>query len=188
MEDLPDEALGRIITFAPTDDPPGDPGGRLCSLELVSRRWRSAVRGGSAREAWEVACRRRFPGAPRARTRDDFRFLCSPVAQSAARVVQRVVCRSALSEFAAKSLAPCCVCGVRWSPQEERCELSTCPFVFSKHRRHSLYSKFFVCRPCGERFPERAMGAFHCSHDRNRVSLAACFKCAGECDGSIHGW
>ena len=28
------------------------------------------------------------------------------------------------------------------------------------------------------------MGPFHCSHDRE--SLTACFKCAGDCDGSIH--
>ena len=182
--DLPNEAWVRILSYAVQ---PSNRGDSLCFFELISNQWKDIVQGDSARGEWELACQQKFPGS-NAHTRDDYLFLLTPTAQSAARVIQRAMCRFKKIQVQGRywsfpemelSLTPCCICGVRWSLSDERCEVSSCPF-----RRVLAASKFFVCEPCGNCQPDRAMGIFNCSHDRE--SFTACFKCAGECDGSVH--
>lgn len=175
MEDLPNEALGRIISFAVCSN---NQGGSLYSFELVCPRWKVIMRGEGVKSVWELACQQKFFPGSEACSRDEYLFLHTPVAQSAARVIQRAMYRDKIITGYApyqirEQLNSCCICGVRWSLVWQRCYVSSCPFR----------SRFFACGPCGHRFQDKAMGSFNCSHLKG--SLVACFKCSGECDGSM---
>ena len=199
MDELPSDAIGSILTFA-VEKCPNKLGARMCSFALVSKRWKAIVRGEYSGDAWELVRRQEFPGSM-IRSHAEYMFLYQPNVQSAARVIQRALCRLSYIksmgdygvawEQTALEVIPCCVCGVRWTGAGNSCELPSCPFIPQSVRNRGypdrffqVQSRFFVCRSCGFRFPELAMGSFYCRHERE--SFLACFKCAGECDGSLH--
>ena len=181
MADLPSSVIGRIIAYA-VEPHPVTLGSRMCAFELVSASWRSAIHAPDS-EAWRLICKLEFPGSTAA-TRTDYHNLRHPATQSAARVIQRAIYRrfGRRNRYCLPSVA-CIVCGVRWGYRHEQCELSSCPFIFSRYRysRNLESSNRFVCEPCGERYPDKAMGSFYCPCDRE--TLEACFKCKGTCDG-----
>ena len=178
MADLPSSVIGRIIAYA-VEPLLTTLGSRMCAFELVSTSWRSAIHAPDSIEAWRLICKLEFPGSTAA-TRTDYHNLRHPATQSAARVIQRAISRRFCERSRFLLSAACIVCGVRWGYGYDLCELWTCPFIPSRYRypRNFESSELFVCKPCGERYPDKAMGDY-CYHE----SLQVCFKCKGTCDG-----
>ena len=177
LNDLPPAVLVTIFNFA-LEEPPG---ARLSVLELVCRYWRDTICGASCSAIWRKICRDRYPGSG-AVTRKEYHSLCQPMVQSAARIIQRTLCRwKAAKDYGLLSTdiwpAVCSVCGVRVS-YGDGCEVIHCPFRSFRNAQ----SKMFVCSHCGTRRPDRAMSVSY--SPTRRELLRACFHCKGP----FHGW
>jgi hypothetical protein len=164
IQSLTPEIHDKIFSYATNDTK------SLLSLGLVNKEWQSIV--SEASESWIILCQIRFPGSS-AQSRIDYKFLLSTRVQSAARIIQRFLCKIdcdkatwwrrpldvPLSPF---SIVPCCVCGVRFDLRMlNTCWIGTC-------RR-----KFSICGCCEAKCPEwgmgRAVGV--------RARVPACFGC-----------
>mmetsp|Transcript_7997 Transcript_7997/g.12242 ORF Transcript_7997/g.12242 Transcript_7997/m.12242 type:complete len:212 (-) Transcript_7997:744-1379(-) len=178
------DALGHILAFAPANDLACEKklGTQLCSFELVSKRWKEILSSSVGGNAWKLACEQDFLGSS-AQSREEYFFCLQPVAQSAARVIQRALSkhrfarRMCWSGFIGRDLInTCCICGVRCS--FNRCKLRWCPFIplsdLISLPYHMRGSEFFVCGPCGDLHPDRALSGVVL----DRETYTACFHCA----------
>ena len=90
LKDLPKQILLETIGSYAIEDYTLDFASRMISFEMVSKQWKECARGHSASQAWEFACQQTFPGST-AQTREDYIFLKSSVAQSAALTITRAL-------------------------------------------------------------------------------------------------
>lgn len=150
-------------------------GHSLLTFELVNKEWKSIVQSETSNEAWTIVCQCRFPGSS-ATTRSDYKFLLSTKAQSAARVIQRFFCKTICDRdtwwrrpldapTSPFSIAPCCVCGVRFDLRM----LNTCWMAHCSRR-------FSICSCCEAKYPKKAMGKAVLL----RARVPACFGCKEE--------